>query len=169
MKVFDLDTLGSKATLQSVQLMDLKGQLDVGDSTHLFNYLKPETIVALWAPKTPLEPGKEFSFGYKLIAMLDSSDLHPGGRVVNTYQAVALPPLNPNQPTHSIAAPIKEITTLCGGIGTLPYPRRRPRNRAQTSAETPELMCTTVPPAKSSAPRLCSQPPIPHTQWASGS
>lgn len=46
-----------------------------------------DNIVALWAPKMPLEPGKEFSFGYKLIAMLDSSDLHPGGRVVNTYQA----------------------------------------------------------------------------------
>ncbi|SDH53081.1 MULTISPECIES: glucan biosynthesis protein [Bosea] len=46
-----------------------------------------DNIVALWAPKTPLEPGKEFSFGYKLISMLDSSDLHPGGRVVNTYQA----------------------------------------------------------------------------------
>ena len=46
-----------------------------------------DNIVALWAPKTPLEPGREFSFGYKLIAMLDSSDLHPGGRVINTYQA----------------------------------------------------------------------------------
>ncbi len=46
-----------------------------------------DNIVALWAPKTPLEPGKEFSFGYKLISMLDSSDLHPGARVVNTYQA----------------------------------------------------------------------------------
>ncbi|WP_336810280.1 glucan biosynthesis protein [Bosea sp. MMO-172] len=46
-----------------------------------------DNIVALWAPKTPLEPGKEFSFGYKLISMLDSGDLHPGGRVVNTYQA----------------------------------------------------------------------------------
>jgi glucans biosynthesis protein len=47
-----------------------------------------DNVVALWAPKTPLEPGKEFSFGYRLTAMLDSSDLHPGGRVVNTYQAV---------------------------------------------------------------------------------
>jgi glucans biosynthesis protein len=46
-----------------------------------------DNIVALWAPKTPLEPGKEFSFAYKLISMLDSGDLHPGGRVVNTYQA----------------------------------------------------------------------------------
>ena len=34
---------------------------------------------------------------------------------------------------------------------------------------TPALMCTTVPPAKSSAPSFASQPPDPHTQWASGS
>lgn len=46
-----------------------------------------DNIVALWAPKAPLEPGREFSFGYKLTAMLDSSDLHPGGRIINTYQA----------------------------------------------------------------------------------
>ena len=46
-----------------------------------------DNIVALWAPKTPLEPGKEFAFRYKLYAMLDTEDLHPGGRVVNTYQA----------------------------------------------------------------------------------
>ena len=39
---------------------------------------------------------------------------------------------------------------------------------AATSADTPELMCTTVPPAKSSAPMPPIQPP-PHTQWASGS
>lgn len=46
-----------------------------------------DNIVALWQPKAPLEPGKEFSFAYKLTAMLDSGDLHPGGRVTNTYQA----------------------------------------------------------------------------------
>ena len=39
---------------------------------------------------------------------------------------------------------------------------------AATSADTPELMWTTVPPAKSSAPMSPIQPP-PHTQWASGS
>src|SRR5688572_6325889 len=32
----------------------------------------------------------------------------------------ALPALNPNHPTHSSAAPITEMTTLCGGIGTEP-------------------------------------------------
>ena len=46
-----------------------------------------DNIVALWAPRTPLEPGREFSFGYKLTAMMDSNDLHPGGRIINTYQA----------------------------------------------------------------------------------
>ncbi|MDP3320468.1 MAG: glucan biosynthesis protein G, partial [Bosea sp. (in: a-proteobacteria)] len=34
-----------------------------------------DNIVALWVPKVPLEPGRAFSFGYKLTAMLDSSDL----------------------------------------------------------------------------------------------
>ena len=29
----------------------------------------------------------------------------------------ALPALNPNQPTHSIAVPMKVIVRLCGGIG----------------------------------------------------
>ena len=59
-KIFDLDTLGSKATLQSIQLVDLKGQLDSGDSTHLFSYLKPETIVAWWAPLEIAEQAKSY-------------------------------------------------------------------------------------------------------------
>jgi hypothetical protein len=40
-------------------------------------------------------------------------------------------------------------------------------DRAATSAATPAFTWTTVPPAKSSAPRSASQPP-PHTQWAIG-
>lgn len=55
-------------------------ELPTGDETN-------DNIVALWAPKAPLEAGREFRFGYKLTALLDSSDLHPGGRVINTYQA----------------------------------------------------------------------------------
>src|SRR5438034_10972139 len=48
---FDLDTLGSGAPLDSVRIMDLKGQLpDTTDSTHFFSYLNPQTIVILWAP-----------------------------------------------------------------------------------------------------------------------
>ncbi|WP_439496380.1 glucan biosynthesis protein [Bosea sp. (in: a-proteobacteria)] len=60
----------------SVELIELP----TGDETN-------DNIVALWAPKAPIEPGREFRFGYKLTALLDSSDLHPGGRVINTYQA----------------------------------------------------------------------------------
>src|SRR5688572_1504606 len=66
----------------------------------------------------------------------------------------ALPALKPNQPTHSRPVPIKERTTLCGGIGSCGYPRRFPSTMAQTSAATPELMWTTVPPAKSSTGTL---------------
>src|ERR1700734_2948509 len=59
------------------------------------------------------------------------------------------PALNPNQPTQSRQAPIKLSTTECGGIGTFGYPSRLPRYNAVTGAETPEVTCTTVPPAKS--------------------
>src|SRR4051812_17686621 len=40
--------------------------------------------------------------------------------VAKPFEATALPPLNPNQPTHSSAAPITLRTTLCGAIGTFP-------------------------------------------------
>ncbi len=59
-KIFDLDTLGSKATLQSIQLVDLKGQIDTGDTTNLFTYLKPETIIAWWAPLEIAEQAKSY-------------------------------------------------------------------------------------------------------------
>src|SRR5262245_47865551 len=65
----------------------------------------------------------------------------------NPSAANALPALNPNQPTQSRHAPIKLSTRLCGGIGCLGKPTRLPMYTAQTSAETPDVMCTTVPPA----------------------
>lgn len=46
-----------------------------------------DNIVALWAPKAPVEQGQQISFRYKITAILDSDDLHPGGRALNTYQA----------------------------------------------------------------------------------
>src|SRR5437899_909609 len=64
----------------------------------------------------------------------------------------ALPALKPNQPTQSKDAPITVIGRLCGCIGWCPKPRRLPIMIAQTSADTPDEMCTTVPPAKSRAP-----------------
>src|SRR4051812_40759964 len=64
--------------------------------------------------------------------------------------AEALPALKPNQPTHSMAAPNAVYVRLCGGMGSRPKPIRLPINKAQINADTPELICTTVPPAKSS-------------------
>src|SRR5712671_3905891 len=93
--------------------------------------------------------------------------------VASEFDASALPALNPNHPTHNKQAPIKLSTRLCGGIGCLGYPVRLPRYNAHTSAETPEEMCTTVPPAKSSVGNFppsdaFSNPPLPHTMCASG-
>src|SRR6266849_1504261 len=87
--------------------------------------------------------------------------------------ASALPALNPNHPTHSRQAPMKLSTRLCGAIGCLGYPVRFPRYSPHTSADTPEEMCTTVPPAKSSVGNLppsdaFRKPPLPHTMCASG-
>ena len=44
-----------------------------------------DNIVAAWTPKEPLEPGKPYSFGYRLTATLNAARLSPGGRVLNTY------------------------------------------------------------------------------------
>ena len=83
--------------------------------------------------------------------------------------ARAEPALKPNHPNHKSPAPSSTSGTLCGTMAVRLKSRRGPSIRAATSADTPALMCTTVPPAKSSAPSFCSQPPAPHTQWASGS
>src|ERR1051326_1990708 len=58
----------------------------------------------------------------------------------------AEPALKPNQPTHSSEAPMKVSTMLCGG----PLSLRLPRDIAHSRPATPALICTTVPPAKSS-------------------
>ena len=47
-------------------------------------------------------------------------------------------------------------------------PRRVPSTSTTASAAMPALMCTTVPPAKSSAPRRNSQPAGENTQCATG-
>src|SRR6516225_8190288 len=80
--------------------------------------------------------------------------------------AVAEPALKPNQPTHSSEAPITLSTRLCGAIASVPNPRRLPITSAAISPATPELTCTTVPPAKSSTPASLRNPsgPIPSEQ-----
>jgi hypothetical protein len=89
--------------------------------------------------------------------------------------ATAEPALKPYQPTQSMPVPIMQSTRLCGGIGVLPKPRRGPTIKQRMSADQPEDMCTTVPPAKSialmEAPAFHTpfiRPLDPHTMWASG-
>src|SRR6185295_1930327 len=100
--------------------------------------------------------------------------------VVNALAAIpsdatALPALNPYQPTQSMPVPVMQSTMLCGRNASLPYPTRLPRMRHNTSADQPDDMCTTVPPAKSIALIAASafhtpfiRPLIPHTMCASG-
>src|SRR6266566_19828 len=65
---------------------------------------------------------------------------------------IALPALKPNQPNQRSDAPSTVMVASCGSSASRPYPTRRPRTSAATSAETLLVMWTTVPPAKSSAP-----------------
>src|ERR1700730_9633206 len=79
------------------------------------------------------------------------------------------PALNPNQPNQRRPAPRTTRRMSCGAVDSFVLATTRgPMRRATTRAETPELMWTTVPPAKSSAPSLWSQPSGAQTQWASG-
>src|SRR5215470_11100191 len=80
------------------------------------------------------------------------------------------PALKPNQPTHSSEAPMNVSTMLWGGAVSL----RLPSTSAAIRPATPALMCTTVPPAKSSTLTTASEfpelkkPSGPHTQCAIG-
>src|SRR5215207_742674 len=84
------------------------------------------------------------------------------------FAPTALPALKPNQPNQRSPAPRTVYVRLCGSIFSVLKPTRRPTTSAATRAATPEEMCTTVPPAKSSEPRSNSQPSLDHTQWAIG-
>ncbi|MGC2223701.1 MAG: glucan biosynthesis protein G, partial [Methylocella sp.] len=59
-----------------------------------------DNIVAFFVPKDAPEPGKPFSYAYRLVASLDPSELSPNGRTLNTYQTTtaALGSANPPVP-----------------------------------------------------------------------
>src|SRR5205085_5523124 len=93
--------------------------------------------------------------------------------VMKAVAAVALAPraepaLKPNQPNQRMPVPISVHGRAWGGMASLGQPFRLPITRMRTSAAIPALMWTTVPPAKSRAPRLNSQPWGLKTQWATG-
>ena len=78
------------------------------------------------------------------------------------------PALKPYQPNHSNEAPSRTNGTLCGFIGSLRQPTRLPSTSANARPADPALMCTAVPPAKSSAFSLLRIQPVPKTQLATG-
>src|SRR6266850_6809737 len=89
--------------------------------------------------------------------------------------ATALPALNPYQPTQSIPVPTMHRTMLWGAMISFPNPSRLPTIKHRMSADHPEDMCTTVPPAKSMALIFAFafhtpfiKPSTPQTMWASG-
>ena len=84
------------------------------------------------------------------------------------FAANALPALNPNHPNHKINAPSATNGMLCTRYAVCSYPLRLPRIMENTSALTPELICTTFPPAKSTDPISARNPPCPHTMCAIG-
>jgi hypothetical protein len=81
--------------------------------------------------------------------------------------ASAEPPLKPYQPTQSRPAPVIVKAGECGGRSVLLKPLRGLIIHARISAAMPAVVWTTMPPAKSSVPPCCNQPP-PHTQCATG-
>ena len=90
--------------------------------------------------------------------------------------ASAEPPLKPNQPNHRMPAPSATSGRLLGRA-CRGQPVRLPTTRMRASAPMPALMCTAVPPAKSTAASwLAIQPPVTlpsaesnaNTQWATG-
>src|SRR5215472_2425377 len=82
----------------------------------------------------------------------------------------AEPALKPNHPTHNSEAPMKVRVMLCAG----PVSTRLPSMIAHIRPATPALICTTVPPAKSSTLNQASElaldmkPSAPQTQCAIG-
>src|SRR4051812_9160896 len=84
------------------------------------------------------------------------------------FAATAEPALKPNQPTQRSEAPMTEYARLYGAMFSWPYPTRLPRTSAHTRPAMPALMCTTVPPAKSSWPFCAAQPEGAQTQCAIG-
>jgi transcription-repair coupling factor (superfamily II helicase) len=80
-KRFDLDGLGSQGKLDSVRLVDLRGQIDPVSSTTLFSYLDPQTIVVLWAPLEIAEQAKSY-----LDRLPDQKGVYPLSAVLRNAQ-----------------------------------------------------------------------------------
>src|ERR1051326_4087220 len=110
-------------------------------------FTKPQAGVITTRPATAPEQNPRI-LGLPLSmysAMAQTKDATAVARVVvvkalaaTTSAATALPALNPYQPTQSMPVPTMQRTMLCGGIGSLPKPRRLPNRIQRISADHPE-------------------------------
>ena len=73
--------------------------------------------------------------------------------------ASAEPALKPNQPNQSNPVPSPTKATLCGTVFSPGANLREPTTQTEARAAKPALVCTTMPPAKSSTPHLARKPP----------
>ena len=71
-----------------------------------------DNIVALWTPKQPYEMGQEVQFGYRIRALAEGGDLHPGGKVISTFQA---PPRASGSPEPSERTARRFLIDFAGG------------------------------------------------------
>src|SRR5580693_3987150 len=102
---------------------------------------RPATMPAA-APKTLGLPFNFHSSAAQLKAAAAAEKCVAANALVASAPALnALPPLKPNQPTHNNPVPTSDNTTLWGTMGSCGNPSRRPSISANTSADTPELMC----------------------------
>ncbi|CAA9431300.1 MAG: Transcription-repair coupling factor, partial [uncultured Phycisphaerae bacterium] len=116
-KRFDLDTLGSGERLDALRLMDLKGQLDHGESTSLFNYLPDDAVVVLWAPLEIAEQAKsyldrlpEVKGIYPLAAILRLAEQFTRLELSQFAQGtVAMPSLVKGQEVPHVALPVGSL------------------------------------------------------------
>ncbi len=46
-----------------------------------------DNVVAYWTPNRPIETGQETAFAYRIKALAAGGHLHPGGKVLSTFQA----------------------------------------------------------------------------------
>src|SRR4051794_19327568 len=121
------------------------------------------------APRVVQRPSRNFSTTTQpIIAAAVAVLVLTNAKPARLLAPSAEPALKPNQPNHSRPAPSKVNGRLCGRIGSFFHPSRLPSTMASARPAAPALACTTVPPAKSSAPLLNSQPSGENTQCAMG-
>mmetsp|Transcript_6237 Transcript_6237/g.22513 ORF Transcript_6237/g.22513 Transcript_6237/m.22513 type:complete len:234 (-) Transcript_6237:387-1088(-) len=122
---------------------------------------------AVHVPSTDTLPFSMTSSAVQTMAATDAeSCVAKHANAAPALAAPAEPPLKPNQPTHNMAVPRNVNTKLPWCIL---FSLRSPRYMAATKAPIPAVMCTTIPPAKSSTPISAKKPPAPpHTMWHAG-